>query len=40
VHHRIFLGDRARVRAFAAQIALDHLRRRCSGIKLASELPR
>jgi nicotinamide mononucleotide (NMN) deamidase PncC len=25
--HRQFLGDRARVRAFAAQMALDFLRR-------------
>ena len=28
VHHRVFLGDRPRVRTFAAQLALDHLRRR------------
>jgi nicotinamide-nucleotide amidase len=30
VSHRQFLGDRARVRAFAAQMALDMLRRRCT----------
>jgi nicotinamide-nucleotide amidase len=30
VSHRQFLGDRARVRSFAAQMALDLLRRRCT----------
>ena len=29
VNHRQFLGDRARVRVFATQLALDMLRRRC-----------
>ena len=36
VHHRIFMGDRARIRAFAAQLALDHLRRRCAAVTLAT----
>ena len=36
VHHRVFLGDRARIRAFAAQMALDHLRRRCASVTLAT----
>ena len=36
VHHRVFMGDRARIRAFAAQLALDHLRRRCAAVTLAS----
>lgn len=31
VSHRQFLGDRARIRAFAAQMAMDLLRRRCNG---------
>jgi nicotinamide-nucleotide amidase len=31
VTHRQFIGDRARVRQFATQMALDILRRRCSG---------
>lgn len=39
VHHRVFLGDRARIRSFAAQTALDHLRRRCVAVTLASRLP-
>jgi nicotinamide-nucleotide amidase len=30
VVHRVFLGDRARIRAFAAQMALDLLRRKCT----------
>jgi nicotinamide-nucleotide amidase len=30
VNHRQFLGDRARVRSFATQMALDMLRRRCT----------
>jgi len=30
VTHRQFLGDRARVRTFAVQMALDLLRRKCS----------
>jgi nicotinamide mononucleotide (NMN) deamidase PncC len=30
VNHRQFLGDRARMRAFAAQMALDILRRRAN----------
>jgi hypothetical protein len=29
VVHRQFLGDRARIRAFASQMALDLLRRKC-----------
>ena len=32
VHHRQFLGDRARVRVFATQMALDMLRRRCTQV--------
>jgi nicotinamide-nucleotide amidase len=35
VHHRVFLSDRARVRAFAAQNALDYLRRRIAAVMLA-----
>jgi nicotinamide mononucleotide (NMN) deamidase PncC len=31
VAHRRFLGDRARIRAFTAQMALDTLRRRLIG---------
>jgi len=30
VVHRVFLGDRARIRAFATQMALDMLRRKCT----------
>ncbi len=30
VTHRIFLGDRARIRVFATQMALDMLRRKCT----------
>lgn len=36
VHHRVFLGDRARVRSFAVQAALDLLRRRTLALTLAS----
>ena len=36
VHHRVFLGDRARVRSFAVQVALDQLRRRALSLTLAS----
>jgi nicotinamide-nucleotide amidase len=32
VRHRQFLGDRARIRVFATQMALDMLRRKCSSI--------
>jgi nicotinamide-nucleotide amidase len=32
VNHRQFLGDRARVRSFVTQLALDMLRRRCTQI--------
>jgi nicotinamide-nucleotide amidase len=32
VNHRQFLGDRARVRVFATQMALDMLRRRCTQV--------
>lgn len=31
VTHRQFLGDRPRVRAFAVQMALDRMRRKCAG---------
>jgi nicotinamide-nucleotide amidase len=34
VHHRVFLGDRPRIRAFAAQWALDQLRRKCASVTL------
>lgn len=30
VTHRVFLGDRARIRVFATQMALDMLRRKCT----------
>ena len=30
VAHRVFLGDRARIRVFATQMALDMLRRKCT----------
>jgi nicotinamide-nucleotide amidase len=30
VAHRVFLGDRARIRVFAAQMALDMLRKKCT----------
>jgi len=30
VTHRVFLGDRARIRVFATQLALDLLRRKCT----------
>lgn len=36
VHHRIFFGDRARIRAFATQAALDYLRRRLTSFTLAA----
>ena len=34
VTHRQFIGDRARIRSFAAQMALDILRRKCGQIAL------
>jgi len=40
VYHRVFLGDRARIRTFASQLALDLLRRRSMGLTPAPELPR
>ena len=30
VVHRVFLGDRARIRVFATQMALDMLRKKCT----------
>lgn len=36
VHHRVFFGDRARIRAFAVQAALDYLRRRLTTFTLAA----
>ena len=30
VTHRVFLGDRPRIRVFATQMALDMLRRKCT----------